>query len=96
MLNLFDKGMRNVVCTFGTSTISTENVSTKLMPYRVQGVEKIYIMYDGDNAGREAAKHIKPIIESDGFIVEVLELEEGTDPGDMSQESVDMMKEYTS
>lgn len=96
MLNLYDKGMRNVVCTFGTSTISTENVSNKLMPYKVQGVEKVYIMYDADKAGKEAAASIKPIIESDGFIVEVLELEEGTDPGDMSQESVDMMKEYTS
>lgn len=94
MLNLYDKGVRNVVCTFGTSTISEDNVSSKLMPYKVQGIEKIYIMYDGDTPGKEAAKKLKPILETQSFSVEIVEIEEDTDPGDMSQDSVNMMKEY--
>lgn len=95
MLNLYDKGLKNVVCTFGTSTISEENAATKLMPYKVQGIEKIYIMYDGDEPGKVAAEKLKPILESQSFAVEVVEIEEDTDPGDMNQSSVNMMKEYT-
>lgn len=96
MLNLYDKGVRNVVCTFGTSTISQDNVNAKLLPYKVQGVSKIYLMYDGDDPGRSAAKQLKPILESENFAVEIIELEDDTDPGSLSADEVHSIKEYTS
>ena len=33
------------------------------------GVQKVFILYDGDTAGRDAAKKIKPLIEEAGFAV---------------------------
>jgi len=94
MLNCYDKGLQNVVCTFGTSKL-LKDVSEKLFPYRVMGIEKIFIMYDGDSAGREAAQKIKPLIEAAGFIVETIDLPEGQDPGVLGQEDIDSLIEYT-
>ena len=94
MLNCYDKGMRNVVCTFGTSKLLND-VPMKLLSYKVMGIEKIFILYDGDNAGRKAAKKIKPLIEEAGFLCEIIDLPEGTDPGEISQEYVDSIIEYT-
>lgn len=94
MLNLYDKGLRNAVCTFGTIKL-VNNTAEKLLPYKVMGVEKIFILYDGDKAGKEAAIKIKPLIEDAGFIVEIIDLPDDTDPGDLDQEFVDMIIEYT-
>jgi DNA primase len=60
----------------------------------MQGTEKIFILFDGDDAGKEAALKLKPLIEELEFIVEIVPVEEGTDPGDFSQEDVNMLKEY--
>ena len=93
MLNCYDKGLDNVVCTFGTNTLQ-KDTKNKLMSYKAQGVEKVYIMFDGDDAGREATKKIKPLIEECDFEVEVITLEDDQDPGEMSQEYIDNVKEY--
>jgi len=94
MLNCYDKGLHNVVCTFGTSKLLNE-VSDKMLSYKVMGIEKVFILYDGDEAGREAAKKIKPLIEEAGFIVEIINLPQDTDPGIITQEDVDSLIEYT-
>lgn len=93
MLNLYDKGLTNAVASFGTSTLKG-NAASKLLPFKVQGITKIHILYDGDTAGREAAKELKPIIEECGFEVKIIDLPDDTDPGDLSQEDVDSIKEY--
>jgi DNA primase len=59
------------------------------------GVEKVFVLYDADKAGQEAAAKIKPLIEEAGFLVEIIDLPEGSDPGDLDQDSVDMIIEYT-
>jgi DNA primase len=94
LLNIYDKGMRNAVCTFGTSKLFNDTAA-KLLPYKVMGVEKVFILYDADKAGQEAAAKIKPLIEEAGFLVEIIDLPEGSDPGDLDQDSVDMIIEYT-
>ena len=94
MLNLYDKGMRNVSCVFGTSTLKNAT-KERLMPFKVQGVEKIFILFDGDKAGRDAANEIKPLIEAENFKVEIIKLPDDTDPGELDQASVDSIKEYT-
>lgn len=94
LLNMWDKGAKNVVCTFGTSKLYNDTAD-KLLPYKVMGVEKILILYDGDEAGRTAATKLKPLIEECGFMVEVINLPDGDDPGDLSHEYVDSIIEYT-
>ncbi len=94
MLNCYDKGLRNVVCTFGTSKLLSD-VATKMLSYKVMGIEKVFIMFDGDTAGREAARKMKPLIEEIGFTVEIVDLEDDTDPGGFTQKDIDGMIEYT-
>jgi DNA primase len=94
MLNCYDKGLHNVVCTFGTSKLLNE-VPEKLLSFKVMGVEKIFVLYDGDTPGREAARKIKPLIEEAGFLCEIIDLPEGDDPGIISQDYIDSIKEYT-
>lgn len=94
MLNMYDKGARNVVCVFGTVKLFN-NTGTKLLPYKVMGVQKIFLLFDGDKAGRESAARIKPLIEEEGFICEIINLPDDVDPGGMDQEEVEQITKYT-
>lgn len=98
MLNLWDKGLTNVVCTFGTSFASgkkakhTKKVLEAISQYKLLGVSKIYIMYDGDKAGREATNNLLKKLE--GYIeAESIDLDDGVDPGDLGTEDVQSLKE---
>ena len=93
LLNLYDKGLKNVACTFGTSTLF-KDTALKLLPFRAQGVTKIYLMYDGDVAGKDAMNKIEPLIKDADYLVEQINLPEDTDPGDLSQEEVNSIKEW--
>jgi DNA primase len=93
LLNLYDRGLRNVSCCFGTNTLQ-KDTGLKLLPLKAQGITHIYTLFDGDDAGREAAKKLKPLIEQEGFIVECIELPDDMDPGDLDQEYVDSINEY--
>jgi DNA primase len=93
MLNCYDKGLFNVVCTFGTNTLQ-KDTKNKLMPYKTQGVSKVYILFDGDDAGREAAKKLEPLIKDCELEVEIISLEQDSDPGELSQEYIDSIREY--
>lgn len=93
MLNLYDKGLENVVCAFGTNTLQNDTKS-KLLPFKAQGITHIYLLFDGDEAGRKASQTLKPIIESEGFIVEIINLPDDTDPGELDQEDVRAISEY--
>ena len=95
MLNLYDKGLRNAVCTFGTNTLFKE-AALKLLPLRTQGVSKIYLMFDGDEAGQQAMEKLQPVLEECEYQVEKIVLETGTDPGELSQDYVDSIKDYIS
>ncbi len=94
MLNLYDKGLHNVVSAMGTNTLKNDNIKFKLLPFKAQGVVKIFILFDGDQAGIAASKDLKPRLEELGFVVEIIELEENKDPGEMDQNEVDTLKIY--
>lgn len=87
LLNLYDKGLKNVACTFGTSTLF-KDTAMKLLPFRTQGITKIYLMYDGDVPGQEAMDKLTPLIQAAEYEVDRIELQEDTDPGDLSQDDV--------
>ncbi len=95
MLNLYDSGIRNAICCFGTNTVNANSITEKLLPFKAQGITKVYILFDGDKAGREAAKNLKPIIEEQSLEVEIINLPDDIDPGNMSQEDIQSIKEYT-
>lgn len=92
-LNLYDRGIHNVACCFGTNTIKS-NLKEKLLPYKAAGLEKVYILFDGDEAGSKGAEDLKPLIEHLEISVEVLDLPDGVDPGTLAQEDIDSIKEY--
>jgi DNA primase len=93
MLNLWDKGLKNAVACFGTNTLQRDT-KLKLLPFKAQGVVKIYLMFDGDAAGSKAASLLKPLIEAEGFIVEVINLPDDTDPGDLDASEVQSITDY--
>ena len=93
MLNLYDNGLENVVCAFGTNTLQNDTKS-KLLPFKAQGITHVYLLFDGDEAGRKAAQTLKPAIEQEGFIVEIINLPDDTDPGELDEEDVRGLAEY--
>jgi DNA primase len=93
MLNLYDKGLENVVCAFGTNTLQNET-KQKLLPFKAQGITHIYLLFDGDDAGDKAAKALKPLIEAENFIVEIIKLPDDRDPGELDMLEVKSIAEY--
>lgn len=92
-LNLFDKGAKTAVCTFGVTTL-IKDTKLKMLPFRAQGVQKVYILFDGDEPGRKGATVLQPLLEEIGFSVEVVNLPDGMDPGELDQTYVNSIKEY--
>lgn len=92
LANLLDKGLTNVVCIFGVSTLY-KTAKVQLLPLKVQGVGNILLLLDSDEAGKQAAKELKPILEAEGFGVRIGYLPEGKDPGVLTQSEVDNIKE---
>jgi DNA primase len=91
-LNLYDKGMTNAVCTFGTDTISEKSVRNLFEHYTVLGIKKIFIMFDGDKAGNAGAARAEIALKHTGFLTEIIELPAGVDPGSLSEEDVQLLK----
>jgi DNA primase len=83
-LSLWDKGLKNTVCCFGTQQMNW----VKLSLLKMQGVSGIDIMYDGDEAGRTAAEKVKGTAEELGMSVQIVTLPEGTDPGGLVKDQV--------
>lgn len=82
-----------MVCAFGTNTLQNDT-KQKLLPFKAQGITHVYLMFDGDEAGRKAAKLLKPLIEAEEFVVEIVDLPDDTDPGELDAEDIASMAEY--
>ena len=100
VLNLWDKGMKNVVCTFGKNMGSTKKQQRRLrnmeqfIPLKIQGVKKLYILYDSGawNDAEALANLLKDL-----FIVEVVkypEFSDEKDAGNLTREEVDELKRF--
>ena len=61
LANLVDKGLDNVVCIFGVSTLY-KTAKQQLLPLKVQGIANILLLLDSDKAGQEAMKELKPSV----------------------------------
>ena len=89
MINLWDKGLQNAICCFGTKNIDKE----KLSILKMQGISGVDIMFDGDNPGQEAAEDLKVMSESLGLIPRNINLGQNIDPGGLAQAKVSSLRD---
>ena len=89
MVNLWDKGLQNAICCFGTKNIDIE----KLSILKMQNVAGVDIMFDGDNAGQEAAEDLKIMAEKVGLIPRNINLGSNIDPGGLAQAKVSSLRD---
>ena len=100
MLNLWDKGIKNVVCGFGKGLGDAKKRKSrsrniqKFLPIKIQGVKQIFILYD---YGAEKSEENLADLLQDLFIATPLaypEFSTNKDAGNLNQEEVDKLKEY--
>lgn len=87
-LNLWDHGLKNTVCCFGTQQMNW----VKLSLLKLQGVQGLDIMFDGDEAGVKAANEIKGLAEGMELSVQVVSLKDGQDPGNFNSDTISKLK----
>lgn len=94
LLNLFDKGITNVVCTFGTKLLE-KNLSEKLLPYILTGTTAFILLFDNDKAGLDAEASLAEKIAKENILVYRASnlLPHGQDPGSLNQEEVNKLKQ---
>lgn len=81
MLNLHDKGLDNAICCFGVKNFN----ETKFNYLKISGVTGLDLLFDADQAGEQAAEHVKKLAKD--FPVRVINLRSG-DPGSLAQPQV--------
>jgi DNA primase len=89
LVNLFDKGLTNAICCFGTRNVDKE----KLSILKMQNIVGLDIIFDGDEAGQTAAEDIKTMGEALGMLVRNIDLGNGIDPGSLAQTQVNKLRE---
>ena len=88
-LNLWDNGLKNTVCCFGTQQMDW----VKLNLLKLQSVQGIDIMFDGDDAGQKAAEQLHTIAEKLELSVQKVKLKDGVDPGSLTPDQIKRIKE---
>lgn len=90
MLNLYDKGLKNVVCAFGTQKVTKE----KLILLKLQGAIGIDILFDNDEAGETAAEKVTELVESLDMTARVIGLPKSVkDAGELTAQQVIRLRE---
>jgi DNA primase len=84
LISTFQSGVKNVVASSGTAFTSSQ--LRLLKPY----AKKIYLAFDMDTAGEEAAKRAFEISQEFDFEVYVLQLPEGKDPDEYIKSGGDL------
>ena len=65
----------------------------KLSLLKLQGVQGIDIMFDGDEAGRQAAEKAKDIAEKLEMSARVVKLRDNIDPGNLTKPEIERLTE---
>lgn len=88
-LNLYQYGITNVRALFGVTTFSQEHIDL----FKLEGIDEVIIMLDGDTAGRDASQFIKSKLDEEFISNKIISLKEGTDPGNLNKETVLKLKD---
>ena len=76
VIGLYQAGIQNVVASMGTAlTQQQAHIIKKLM------VDRVYFMYDGDDAGQKGMQRGVDILRAEGLDVRVVDLTEDREPG---------------
>ena len=90
VLNLHDKGLTNAVCCFGIKNVTVE----KLQVLSVQGIERIDIFLDNDEAGQVASEKIKELCEETNLATRNIAFgNKYLDAGALTQQQVDKLRD---
>lgn len=91
MINLWDKGLTNTMCAFGTHNVDEQ----KLELLRMRGVDQLDICFDTDQAGRKATEKTIELCEKVGLKYEDIDITGlgVEDPGDLTQQGVNELRE---
>lgn len=101
MLNLYSKGINNVLCIFGVASASSssnkvkEQLRDSLKIMKLSGVSSIFSMLDNDQAGRDATERFlnNPVFR--GFNRDYIDYSE-SDPGEITSAStIDSIKQQS-
>lgn len=84
MINLFDKGLSNAICCFGTNNVDSD----KLSILKMQDIMGVDIIFDGDDAGQKAAENVRVLAERAGLITRNVNLGQNIDPGSLAEQQV--------
>lgn len=85
MLNLHDKGLTNAICCFGVNNFTEE----KFNLLKISGVTGLDLIFDGDEAGKGAAKRVRDLVGD--FPIREIGLRSG-DPGDLNLQQVENIR----
>lgn len=77
MLNLWQHGIKNVLCVFGTQNFG----ESKVKLFDDVGIRNVQIMFDGDAAGQSAAVKIRNLLTKNNISSNIIKLPLGKDPG---------------
>jgi len=97
LLYLYDNEIYNVITGFGLVAPNKKDkfnvkLHERFMPYKIAGIIKIIILYDGDKAGRKAADKLREGLE-DFIFVDIINLPDDIDPNNMSSKQIKLLKE---
>ncbi len=95
MLSLRDKGLESV-CAFGSTLVSksdygNQKVIKRFSNFKLQGVNRIFICFDGDIAGSTGAKKLKSALDNN-YNVEIITLPKDMDPGGITDKEFNKLK----
>lgn len=96
LLNLYDKGITNVITGFGLIRPKKRNkniidIHERFATYKIMGITRIVIIYDGDKPGHDAAILLRDAL-SEYIAADIIELPDGKDPGSLNDNSVYSLK----
>ena len=78
---LWQAGYKNALACYGTNGLTEDH----LQLFRENRIEAVYLVMDGDAAGRDAAARMTPRLKGEGFDVFAVSLPPGEDPNDFFQ-----------
>lgn len=83
VIGLYQKGIKNVVASMGTSLTDNQAKLLKSM------IDTVYICYDGDFAGQSSTLRGLQILKNNGLRVMVMTLPDGVDPDELVRDSAE-------
>ena len=89
MLNLYDKGLQNVMCCFGVKNVNEDKIDM----LKMRGITKVTTFFDNDDAGQEAASTVRSLCEQAGLDCGNIKFgDKHTDAGAMTEQQVQRLK----